>query len=67
MNNKLTCPTCGAEKVVAYEMHAVDANTFEHYCHSVKAHDPDAKARCLECDWEGERRELNGYVKESST
>lgn len=54
----LVCPECGTDQVIAYEVHAVMANTFEHYCHSVKPHDPDAKCRCLQCDWEGERKDL---------
>lgn len=54
----LTCPDCGSDQVIVYEEHAVMANTFEHYCHSVKAYDPDAKARCLECDWRGQRQDL---------
>lgn len=31
------------------------ANTGELYCHSVKAHDAEAEARCLECGWTGRR------------
>ncbi len=39
----LVCPECGTDRVVVYEETAVLANTFEHWCHSVKAHDSDAK------------------------
>jgi len=34
-------------------------NTGDHYCHSVKAHDDDAKARCLDCGWAGARSDLS--------
>ena len=54
----LRCPECGTDMVIIREEHSVMANTFEHYCHSVKAHDPDAKARCLDCNWKGERKDL---------
>ena len=56
----LVCPQCESTEVIVYEEHAVNANTFEHFCHSVKAHDPDAKARCLTCDWTGQRDQLKG-------
>ena len=54
----LTCPHCDSDQVIVVEEHSVMANTFEHFCHSVKAHDPDAKARCLECNWRGQRQDL---------
>ena len=54
----LVCPKCESNEVLVFEEHAVDANTFEHFCLSVKAHDPDARARCLTCDWTGRRGEL---------
>lgn len=61
MTETLRCPECGTDQVVVYEMHAIMANTFEHYCHSVKAHDSDAKARCLKCEWEGQRQTLAAH------
>lgn len=61
MTHTLHCPECGTDQVIVYEMHAVMANTFEHYCHSVKAHDEDAKARCLKCEWSGERKDLSTH------
>ncbi len=54
----LVCPQCESNEVIVYEEHAIWANTFEHFCHSVKAHDDDAKARCLTCDWTGIRHQL---------
>ena len=56
----LVCPECGRDSIIAYEVHAVKVNTYEHYCHSVKAHDDDARTRCLDCDWEGRRDQLKG-------
>ena len=57
----LRCPDCGTDQVIVREVTSVMVNTLEHYCHSVKAHDPDAMCRCLECDWIGERQELEGF------
>jgi hypothetical protein len=51
----LVCPECGSKEVCVYEKHAIDANTFEHFCFSVKGHDPGAEAFCKDCDWRGER------------
>lgn len=55
-----TCPECHSDRVVTTYEQLVDANTFDHYCHSVKAHDADSKALCLECQWTGERQDLEG-------
>lgn len=55
-----TCPECHSRQVVTTYEQMVDANTFDHYCHSVKAHDSDSKAQCLECNWTGERKDLEG-------
>lgn len=56
--SKLVCPECGHEKVLVETVTTVDANTFEHYCYSVKAHDSDAVARCTKCEWAGRRDQL---------
>ena len=37
-------------------------NTGEHYCHSVKTQDPDAKATCLTCGWEGRLDQLSAQA-----
>lgn len=59
MNNEaLLCPVCGSENVAVTEETMWMVNTGEHYCHSVKTQDADAKATCLSCRWEGERHEL---------
>ncbi len=56
--SKLVCPECGHEKVLVEEIQSVDANTFELYCHKVKADDSDAVARCTKCEWVGRRDQL---------
>lgn len=52
------CPECGSDQVTVTAEQSFMANTGEHYCHSVKTHDSDAKARCLACHWEGQRHQL---------
>jgi transcription elongation factor Elf1 len=58
MENTLNCPECGSERVVVTAEQMFMVNTGEHYCHSVKTQDGDAKALCLDCRWEGFRDEL---------
>lgn len=53
-----TCPECGSEEVAVTAEQMFMVNTGGHYCHSVKTHDPEAKATCLECRWEGRRDQL---------
>jgi ssDNA-binding Zn-finger/Zn-ribbon topoisomerase 1 len=60
--NMLQCPECDSERVIVRSVQAFMANTGEHYCHSVKAHDANASANCLDCGWDGQRQELKGYV-----
>lgn len=62
----LTCPECGTDQVVVHEVRSLMVNTYEHYCHSVKAHDPDANCRCLKCEWSGERKDLKGGQHEDA-
>lgn len=52
------CPDCGSNLLHVYEETCYDLNSGDFYCHSVKAHDHDAKVVCQDCDWDGERREL---------
>lgn len=59
----ITCPNCDSDRVTVTEEQKFFVNTLEHWCHSVKAHDPNAKANCLDCGWEGERRELKDLQK----
>lgn len=58
----LSCPSCESTKVTLTHEQAFMANTLEHYCHSVKVQDDNAKASCLDCQWEGERRQLTETV-----
>jgi Zn finger protein HypA/HybF involved in hydrogenase expression len=55
------CPECNSDKVLVVEEQSFLINTGEHYCHSVKIQDSNAKARCLTCGWVGEHRELAGF------
>lgn len=61
---KLFCPECGSDKVTLTAEQMWMANTMEHYCHSVKPHDGDAKSSCLDCDWRGQHQDLKGYGQE---
>jgi transcription elongation factor Elf1 len=54
----LNCPECGSDQVTVTAEQMFMANTGDHYCHSVKTQDDDAKATCLDCRWEGERKDL---------
>lgn len=55
---KLVCPECENDRVVVYTETAYDVNTMDHYCHTIKPHDSDANVSCLDCKWEGKRRNL---------
>lgn len=54
-NETLSCPECGSTEVAITAEQMFMANTGDHYCHSVKTQDDDAKATCLGCLWEGVR------------
>lgn len=58
MSKQLTCPSCGSDRVTVTEESTLMANTLELWCHSVKAHDGDARAGCLDCSWSGQRQDL---------
>lgn len=55
---KYTCPECESEEVTLAHIQKFMANSGDHYCHSVKTHDYDSPADCLDCDWSGYRHEL---------
>ena len=57
---KFTCPNCGSDKVTLTEVRRVMANTLEHWCFSVKPHDKESSALCVDCWWEGTRADLAG-------
>jgi len=52
------CPDCGSDEVAVTAEQMFMVNTNEHYCHSVKTQDSEAKATCLACRWQGERGQL---------
>ena len=54
----LTCPECGSIEIAITAEQMFMANTGDHYCHSVKVQDADAKAVCLACRWTGQRKHL---------
>ena len=54
----LHCPKCGSDRVAVTAEQMFMVNTGEHYCHSVKSQDSDAKATCLDCRWTGQRQDL---------
>ena len=54
----LCCPECRTDMVIVREVRSVMANTFEHYCHSVKIQDSNSQSTCLKCRWTGERKDL---------
>ncbi len=54
-NELLKCPNCGSTEVTVSHLQRFMANTGEHYCHSVKTHDANSEATCLECRWIGRR------------
>ena len=65
MSTTLHCPECDSTEVTVTAEQAFMVNTDEHYCHSVKTHDENAKVRCLECQWTGARRQLVGHEQKA--
>jgi|GEM_PF-2866043 len=61
MNKLLMCPNCTSEKVILAEVSSYMANTGDFFCHSIKTHDANSKATCLDCWWTGEHQQLSGY------
>lgn len=63
MSNKLICPKCDTEDILVYSVTSYEVNkNMEYFCETVKPHDSDAPARCMQCQWEGIRNQL--IVKE---
>lgn len=63
MNSKLLCPECDSEDILVYSMTSYEVNKdMEYFCESVKPHDSDAPAHCMDCQWDGVRSQL--IVKE---
>ena len=60
------CPECSSLNVATTAEQMFMFNTGEHYCHSVKTFDNDAKATCLDCRWTGRRDQLEVHNVEVS-
>jgi hypothetical protein len=58
MDIELNCPECGSDRVTVTVEQTLMVNTLEHYCHSVKAQDDEARSMCLSCRWTGHRGAL---------
>lgn len=56
--NLLVCPQCKSDQVSVTVETKYNVNTGDHYCHSIKAHDPHARVDCLDCFWSGKRNDL---------
>ena len=52
------CPDCDSDRVTTEHHQMFMVNTDEHYCHSMKTHDSDSPATCLDCRWKGLRQDL---------
>ena len=52
------CPECSSTELTVSEEQMFMLNTLDHYCHSIKAGDYNAKVNCLHCGWSGQRFEL---------
>lgn len=57
----LRCPECMSEQVTLEYRQMIMANTWDHYCHSMKPQDNDSPSRCLYCEWTGRHDQLHGY------
>lgn len=57
-DSSLTCPECGSDQIAVTAEQMFMVNSGDHYCHSVKTQDGNAKADCLDCEWTGERHQL---------
>jgi Zn finger protein HypA/HybF involved in hydrogenase expression len=58
MDPILKCPQCDSERIAVTAEQMFMINTLEHYCHSVKTQDDNAKVECLDCHWAGKRGRL---------
>lgn len=58
MAEDLFCPECRSPLVAVTAEQMFMVNTGDHYCHSVKTQDANAKADCLACRWTGRRDQL---------
>ena len=64
MEEILACPACGeTEQLTTTFSQMWLVNSGDHYCTSMKTHDADSPAACLECGWKGERKDLKPAIK----
>jgi hypothetical protein len=54
----LRCPQCNSDMVTVEWITEYMVNSGDHYCHIMKTHDPDTRAHCLSCGWNGYRMNL---------
>ena len=52
------CPECESKEVTTLEGSSYFINTGKFFCHSVKCHDLCSPAYCIDCSWQGEKRNL---------
>jgi hypothetical protein len=60
------CPECGSDQVTTEHHESFMVNTGEHYCHSMKTHDIDSPATCLDCRWTGLNKDLKKKTNEQT-
>lgn len=56
------CPECNSDQVTTEHHQMFMLNTGEPYCHSMKPHDLNSPATCLDCWWLGELKNLTAEV-----
>ena len=52
------CPECDSDRVTTEHHQVFMVNTGKHYCHSMWPQESDSPATCLDCAWEGQRKDL---------
>lgn len=54
------CPVCESTYVTTAHIQMFYVNSGEHYLHITKTYDADSPALCIDCNWEGQRKDLIG-------
>ena len=52
------CPACGSDRVTTEHIKTIMIYTGGHFSHIVKTYDSDSPVTCIDCEWMGERRDL---------
>lgn len=52
------CPKCGNKEILISSKTSYKMNSGEFFCHSIKTHDSYAEVSCLDCGYEGTRKEV---------